>query len=77
MFTAKPLIKNVTTGNITFSITGSFSFCLISFLIIIPIRKILKYINLSRFNKNSFLDEFNITNWNSVMEIEKTVKNIF
>ena len=30
----------------------------------------------SRFNKNSFLDHFNITNWNSVIEIEKNDVNI-
>ena len=25
----------------------------------------------SRFNENLFLDDFNLTNWNSVMEVEK------
>ena len=30
----------------------------------------------SRFNKNLLLDDFNLTNWNSVMEIEKNHINI-
>ena len=54
----------------------SFPFSLIFFLIIIPSREILKYNDWSRFNKNSFLDDFNITNWNSIMEIEKNDVNI-
>ena len=43
---AETLIKNVDTGSITlvYLITfHSFSFCLISFLTIIPTRKMLKY----------------------------------
>ena len=30
----------------------------------------------SRFNKNSFLDDFGIKNWNSIMEIDKNNFNI-
>ena len=30
----------------------------------------------SRFNENLFLDDFNLTNWNSVMEVEKNNVNI-
>ena len=30
----------------------------------------------SRFNKNLFLDDFNLTNWNYVMEVEKNNVNI-
>ena len=54
----------------------SFSFSLISFLIIIcSYKKNAEVYDYSRFNKNSFLDEFNKTNWNSVMEIDKTGVN--
>ena len=35
----------------------------------------LKY-DWSRFNENLFLDDFNLTNWNSVMEVEKNNVNI-
>ena len=54
----------------------SFSFSLIFFLIIIPSREILKYNDWSRFKKNSILDDFNITNWTSIMEIERNDVNI-
>ena len=30
----------------------------------------------SRFNENLFLYDFNLTNWNSVMEVEKNNVNI-
>ena len=30
----------------------------------------------SRFNENLFLDDFNLTNWNSVTEVEKNNVNI-
>ena len=43
---AEPLIKNVATGNITFSISDllpQFFFLPVFFPIIIPIRKMLKY----------------------------------
>ena len=52
----------------------SFSFCLISFLIVISTNAALYDWN--RINKNSFLDDFNIANWNSVMEIKKNDVNI-
>ena len=53
----------------------SFSIWLIFFLIIIPTRGMWS-IWLGRFNKNSFFDDFNLTNWNSVMGIGKNDVNI-
>ena len=72
---AEPLIENVASGNVTFSI-----FDLLPQFFFLPdffsnnhtYDRNAKVYDWSRFNKNSFLDDFNLTNWNSVMGIEKS-----
>ena len=76
---AEPLIKNVAMGNITFGIPGllpQFFFLLDCFSNDYTYKKNAEVYDWSRNNKNSFLDDFNLTNWNSVMEIEKNDVNI-
>ena len=71
---AEPLIKNVTTGNITFSMSDhlpQFSFLLGLFSNYYTYKRNAEVYDQSRFNKNSFLDDFNLTDQNSIMEIEK------
>ena len=76
---AEPLIKDVATCNITFSISDhltQFFFLPDFFSNNYTYKKNAEVYDWSRFNKNSFLDDFNITNWNSVMEIEKNDVNM-
>ena len=71
---AKPPIKNVATGNITFNISDQlpqFFFLPDFFSNNCTYKRNAEVYDWSRFKKNSFLDDFGITNWNSVMEIEK------
>ena len=68
------IIKNVATGNITFSISDhlpQFFFLLDFFSNNFSYKRNAEVYDWSRFNKNSFLDDFNRTYWNSVMEIDK------
>ena len=70
----EPLIKNVLTGNITFSMFDhlpQFSFLLGLFSNYYTYKRNAEVYDQSRFNKNSFLDDLNLTDRNSVMEIEK------
>ena len=69
---AKLLIKNVATGNITFSISD---YLPQFFSNNYTYKRNAKVHDWSRFNKNS-LDDFNLTNWNSVTEIKKNDINI-
>ena len=76
---AKPLIKKVATDNITFSISDHFPkfFFLPDFFSNnYTYKKNAEVYDWSKFNRNSFLDDFNITNCNSVMAIEKNDVNI-
>ena len=76
---AKPLVKKVATGNITFSISDHFPkfFFLPDFFSNnYTYKKNAEVYDWSKFNRNSFLDDFNITNCNSVMAIEKNDVNI-
>ena len=68
------IIKNVATGNITFSISDhlpQFFFLLDFFSNNFSYKRNAEVYDWSRFNKNSFLDDLNRTYWNSVMEIDK------
>ena len=76
---AEPLIKNVASGNITFSICDhlpQFFFLPDYFSNNYIYKRNAEVYDWSRFNKDSFLDDFNLTNWNSVVEIEKNDVNI-
>ena len=76
---AEPLIKNVATGNITFSIfdhSSQLFFLPDFFSNNYSYKGNTKVYDWSRFNKNSFLDDFNIINLDSVMEIDKHDVNI-
>ena len=74
--------KNVTTGNtnillLVYLITfHSFSFLPDFFSRNYTYKKNAELNDWSIFNKNSFLYDFNITNWNSVMEIAKNNVNV-
>ena len=75
---AEPLIKNVATGNIIFSISNHLPqfFFLSEFLSNnYTNKRNAEVYNWSSFNKTWFLDS-SITNWNSVVEIEKNNVNI-
>ena len=72
---AEPLIENVASGNVTFSIFDllpQFFFLPDFFSNNYTYDRNAKVYDWSRFNTNSFLDDFNLTNWNSVMGIEKS-----
>ena len=76
---AEPLIKNVATDNITFAICDrlpQFFFLPDVFSNNYMYKRNAEVYDWSRFNENSFLDDFNITNGNSVMEIKKNDVNV-
>ena len=78
--TAEPLTKNVGTGNITFSISDhlpQFFFLPVFFSNNYTYRRNDEAYDWSRFNENSFSEDFNFKDWNSVMEIEKNDVNIY
>ena len=78
--TAEPLTKNVGTGNITFSISDhlpQFFFLPGFFSNNYTYRRNDEAYDWSRFNENSFSEDFNFKDWNSVMEIEKNDVNIY
>ena len=78
--TAEPLTKNVGTGNITFSISDhlpQFFFLPGFFSNNYTYRRNDEVYDWSRFNENSFSEDFNFKDWNSVMEIEKNDVNIY
>ena len=78
--TAEPLTKNVGTGNITFSISDhlpQFFFLPGFFSNNCTYRRNDEVYDWSRFNENSFSEDFNFKDWNSVMEIEKNDVNIY